>query len=224
MSDSWYLSYSGKQIGPFDKNQALFKIKQMGINGYAWKKGYSDWIPIRKAFNFSSNSQSDQKNKGISKGAKLTFNYSVFPDPLPPKQNYPSISADERPGRGCLFTLGIIFGVFAGVALKSWLALFAVVSSFLGIESYLDNIAENESLDRKIKDWEIQKKKDLEKEAYQLSIKLNGMLRRSENLVIHDLPGALINASEQIEIAKKEYNANAYSPFWDCIENAVKKL
>jgi len=41
----WYLSYNGRQEGPFDLSQAQERVKA-GPDGYAWREGYTDWIPI----------------------------------------------------------------------------------------------------------------------------------------------------------------------------------
>jgi uncharacterized protein (TIGR00266 family) len=41
----WYLSYNGNQEGPFDLCQAQERA-QANPNGYAWREGYADWLPI----------------------------------------------------------------------------------------------------------------------------------------------------------------------------------
>ncbi len=41
----WYLSYNGQQQGPFDLSQAI-EMASKNPNGYAWKDGYAEWIPI----------------------------------------------------------------------------------------------------------------------------------------------------------------------------------
>lgn len=41
----WYLSYEGNQIGPLDAAQAVAQAKA-NPNGYAWRDGFSDWLPI----------------------------------------------------------------------------------------------------------------------------------------------------------------------------------
>jgi len=43
----WYLSYDGKQVGPFDQAQAQ---AQAGANpnGFAWREGFTEWVPIRR--------------------------------------------------------------------------------------------------------------------------------------------------------------------------------
>ncbi len=43
----WYLSFEGKQEGPMDLNQAIFRA-QMNPNGFAWREGFSDWLPIKE--------------------------------------------------------------------------------------------------------------------------------------------------------------------------------
>lgn len=41
----WYLSYDGKQTGPFDHAQASAQARS-NPNGFAWKAGFGDWLPI----------------------------------------------------------------------------------------------------------------------------------------------------------------------------------
>ncbi len=42
---AWYLSYNGQQLGPFDLSVASAKAQQ-NRNGYAWREGFPDWVPI----------------------------------------------------------------------------------------------------------------------------------------------------------------------------------
>lgn len=42
---NWYLSYGGKQSGPFTDAEAV-KRAQANPNGYAWKEGFAEWVPI----------------------------------------------------------------------------------------------------------------------------------------------------------------------------------
>lgn len=44
MSD-WYLSYDGKQEGPFDLAAARARAAH-NRNGYCWRQGYAEWMPI----------------------------------------------------------------------------------------------------------------------------------------------------------------------------------
>jgi len=41
----WYLSFDGRQEGPFDLFQAQERVR-INPNGYAWREGYADWLPI----------------------------------------------------------------------------------------------------------------------------------------------------------------------------------
>ena len=49
----WYLSYAGKQIGPMDPSQAMVQA-QANPDGYAWREGFADWVPIAKIAELSS--------------------------------------------------------------------------------------------------------------------------------------------------------------------------
>jgi uncharacterized protein (TIGR00266 family) len=41
----WYLSYNGEQNGPFDEARAQ-QLARQNPNGFAWKEGFSSWLPI----------------------------------------------------------------------------------------------------------------------------------------------------------------------------------
>ncbi|MFZ0429043.1 MAG: TIGR00266 family protein [Acidobacteriota bacterium] len=43
----WYLSYGGKQTGPLNLQQAVEQANR-NPNGYAWREGFAEWLPIRK--------------------------------------------------------------------------------------------------------------------------------------------------------------------------------
>jgi uncharacterized protein (TIGR00266 family) len=42
---SWYLSYGGQQVGPFDHAAAVTQAKQ-NPNGHCWRAGFAEWMPI----------------------------------------------------------------------------------------------------------------------------------------------------------------------------------
>ena len=41
----WFLSYDGNQIGPLEHAQAMAQARQ-NPNGYAWREGFTGWLPI----------------------------------------------------------------------------------------------------------------------------------------------------------------------------------
>ncbi|MDY7036470.1 MAG: TIGR00266 family protein [Thermodesulfobacteriota bacterium] len=43
----WYFSYDGNQSGPFDHGQAVSQA-QKNSDGFAWREGFGDWLPILK--------------------------------------------------------------------------------------------------------------------------------------------------------------------------------
>ncbi|MBW1958039.1 MAG: TIGR00266 family protein [Deltaproteobacteria bacterium] len=64
----WYLSYDGKQIGPFDKEQAITHA-QKNPNGHVWREGFADWLPISQIDELSS---SDREVPGPPPSARST--------------------------------------------------------------------------------------------------------------------------------------------------------
>jgi uncharacterized protein (TIGR00266 family) len=51
----WYLSYDGNQTGPFDTSQAIAQVRK-NPNGYAWRDGFAEWLPIAKIAALSARS------------------------------------------------------------------------------------------------------------------------------------------------------------------------
>ena len=49
----WYLSYDGQQTGPMDQAQAA-RQAQANSDGFAWREGFTDWVPIAKIAELSS--------------------------------------------------------------------------------------------------------------------------------------------------------------------------
>jgi uncharacterized protein (TIGR00266 family) len=43
----WYLSYDGNQTGPLDHAQAVAQARN-NPNGYAWREGFAEWLPISR--------------------------------------------------------------------------------------------------------------------------------------------------------------------------------
>jgi len=64
----WYLSYDGKQIGPFDKEQAIAHA-QKNPNGHVWREGFAEWLPISQIDELSS---SDREVPGPPPSARST--------------------------------------------------------------------------------------------------------------------------------------------------------
>ncbi len=55
----WYLSFDGNQIGPMDTAEAIAKAQE-NPNGFAWRQGFAQWLPI---------SQIDELQPGSQPGA-----------------------------------------------------------------------------------------------------------------------------------------------------------
>jgi uncharacterized protein (TIGR00266 family) len=48
----WYLSYEGRQVGPLDHAQAAVQA-QKNPNGFAWREGFAEWMPIQQVSELS---------------------------------------------------------------------------------------------------------------------------------------------------------------------------
>ena len=49
----WYLSYNGQQQGPFDEAKAQ-AIARDNPNGFCWRHGFAEWLPIAQVTELSS--------------------------------------------------------------------------------------------------------------------------------------------------------------------------
>ncbi len=48
----WYFSYDGNQIGPMDQAKATAQA-QARADGYCWRQGFAEWLPIRQVSELS---------------------------------------------------------------------------------------------------------------------------------------------------------------------------
>lgn len=49
----WFLSYDGQQQGPMDLRAAQAQAR-INANGFAWRQGFSEWLPIGKVLDLTS--------------------------------------------------------------------------------------------------------------------------------------------------------------------------
>ncbi len=74
----WYLSYDGNQTGPFDTAQAVAQVRK-NPNGYAWRDGFVEWLPIRKIAELSTPSAQMPAPPSASVSIKADeIDYKVF--------------------------------------------------------------------------------------------------------------------------------------------------
>lgn len=56
----WYLSYDGQQSGPMDQARAAAQARN-NPQGYAWREGFTDWVPIGQIAELTSAQLSSPK-------------------------------------------------------------------------------------------------------------------------------------------------------------------
>ncbi len=52
----WYLSYNGQQMGPLDPSAARSQAAS-NANGFCWRQGFAEWLPISKCNELTSDTQ-----------------------------------------------------------------------------------------------------------------------------------------------------------------------
>jgi uncharacterized protein (TIGR00266 family) len=53
----WYFSFNGSQEGPFDHDRAVAQARR-NPEGFAWRQGFADWMPISKISELSQPAES----------------------------------------------------------------------------------------------------------------------------------------------------------------------
>lgn len=82
----WYLSFNGKQVGPMSLDQAVSQAR-MNPDGYAWKEGFNDWMPIAEVPELSSSVSSGEQPPPLSPPPQKAM--------TPEKPSAATTSADE---------------------------------------------------------------------------------------------------------------------------------
>ena len=57
MMSVWFFSVNGDQQGPFSVEEAKLKARQIP-QGYAWRDGFAEWLPIAQIDELNSSSSS----------------------------------------------------------------------------------------------------------------------------------------------------------------------
>ncbi len=91
----WFLSYHGEQSGPFDESQAQFQISMQGRDGYAWREGFSDWLPISQVPEFSGGAAPGPAPAPAAAVAPDAPDASAPPEPAARRRTPAPVNADE---------------------------------------------------------------------------------------------------------------------------------
>ncbi len=74
----WYLSYDGKQQGPFDHATAV-SMARSNANGFAWKEGFAEWVPIPRVTELSQSAPgSTMSPPPMSMRSSDEIDYKIF--------------------------------------------------------------------------------------------------------------------------------------------------
>jgi hypothetical protein len=71
----WYLNYDGQQTGPMDQAQASAQARQ-NPHGYAWREGFTTWIPISEIDELTSGTRLGRPTRSISRSSARRCNLS----------------------------------------------------------------------------------------------------------------------------------------------------
>ncbi|MFZ3208582.1 MAG: hypothetical protein WA140_07080 [Geobacteraceae bacterium] len=157
---------------------------------------------------------SHQPSPQISDGGGYKVNHKVVsPDEIVLSHN-PECSAV-----GPIWIIGVILSIILAVDGGGWLLFFFGIGCTLVMASILQHQRNEEE---KVKLAYNQTQQNINT-SQNISNQLHQLLKISTELV-QELPGLLINASNFLQNAKIEFDSNAYSPYWDCIEQTTRNL
>jgi len=155
-----------------------------------------------------------------------TYNYQVYHKEAKPEEIVLTYKSKRSGVVIWIWIIGIIVDIIIGANKSSWLVFFVGIGltyAFAQFVQYQCNEQEKESNeDEKAKIAKNNTQQNIYA-AQNLSNQLNNMLKVSTGLV-QELPGLLKKASVSLERARAEFSSNAYSPYWDCIEQATRHL
>lgn len=145
-------------------------------------------------------------------------NYQVYHKEVKPEE----IVLTYKPESGAVsatWVIGVIVSIIVAVNAISWPAFFIGIGVTYMITLFFQN-ERNEDEKANIAENNTQQNICT---AQNMSNQLNNMLKVSTGLV-QALPDLLKKASSSLEKAKFEHSSNAFSPYWDCIEQATRHL
>lgn len=147
-----------------------------------------------------------------------TYNYQVYHKEVKPEE----IVLTYQPESGAIswiWIIGIIMAIVIGANKSSWPIFFIGVGITYAFTRFVQYRL-NE--DEKAKIAENNTQQNIHA-AQNISTQLNNMLKVSTGLV-QELPDLLKQATASLLRAKTEFSSNAFSPYWDCIEQSTRHL
>lgn len=77
----WYLSYEGKQEGPMDVALAKERARE-NPSGYAWREGFTDWLPIAQVADLSQTSLTTAAPPSLSRRLSDEIDFKIYGDEM----------------------------------------------------------------------------------------------------------------------------------------------
>ncbi len=114
MSAQWYFSYGGEQTGPFDQAAAIAHAKKQP-DGYCWKEGFSEWLPIRQVMELNSTESLSAPTlppPQATRGAD-DIDFKIFGDDM----QFVEIELD--PGESAVAEAGVMMYKDAGIEMQT---------------------------------------------------------------------------------------------------------
>jgi hypothetical protein len=147
-----------------------------------------------------------------------TYNYQVHHKEVKPEEIVLTYKPDSG-AVGTTWVIGTILSIIVGASARRWIVFFIALGITYMATRFFRNQRNEEEKAKIAKSTTEQNMNN----ARNISNQLNNMLKVSTGLV-QELPGLLGKASQALERARAEFSSNAFSPYWDCIEQATRHL
>lgn len=147
-----------------------------------------------------------------------TYNYKIYHKEVTPTE----IVLTHQPECGAVvptWWIGAIASIIIAVTASSWFVFIICIGITYGLTRVFQQQRNDEEKATIAKNTTQQNVNT----AQNVSNQLNNMLKVSTGLV-QELPNLLNKASASLERAREEFSSNAFSPYWDCIEQATRHL
>jgi uncharacterized protein (TIGR00266 family) len=109
---TWYLSFDGKQEGPFDAAQAR-TVAQGKRGGFAWREGFTNWLPIDQIGELSSDVSSRMAPPPLNQTAADEIDFKICGSEM----QFVEIELD--PGEGVVAEAGAMMYKDPAIAMNS---------------------------------------------------------------------------------------------------------
>lgn len=108
----WYFSYNGQQLGPLEQQAALQQARR-DSNGYCWRSGFAEWLPISSVVELSGESGPLAPPPPVAGMTADAIDYKIF------GEDTQFVEIELDPGESCVAEAGAMMYKDAFVTMET---------------------------------------------------------------------------------------------------------